>query len=202
MNILAIDTSTQQASIALGNEQHLQSVLLDSNLVHSQTLLPAIEKHCDLSQIQALAFNLGPGAFTGLRHSAASIQALALALNVPIFGVLSFWAMALPFLKDNQTVNVFLDARMNQVYCATFEGFQLKTNAHLQDISNLASFEQSHTLCIGNVHLPFVQYQQVQAQNVARAVFLGFAQTLTPENALPVYVRNKVAQTILERKQC
>ncbi len=217
MNLLALDTSTEKASIAWGTKSSLQSCFLPFDLPHSQTLLPALKNsNIDLTQLSALAFNQGPGAFTALRQSAATVQAFALTFNLPIFGVSSFESIALPFLKENRPILALIDARMNEIYAALLmpheKGFAFLKNPFLMKEGDDFSLP-NETLAVGNIqalyprlietfharHIPFCASFPT-AKEVARCVFLGGGKILAPEEAHPVYVRNKVAQTLLERE--
>jgi tRNA threonylcarbamoyladenosine biosynthesis protein TsaB len=90
--ILAIDTSSNKNSIAIFWPNVIEvEKIWESNLTQSQELLPTIndllkENKIDLSQILAIAVNLGPGSYTGLRVGIAVANSLAFSLNVPVIG--------------------------------------------------------------------------------------------------------------------
>jgi len=124
-NLLAIDTSSTHASLALVSSEGtlaLQGWSASTQL--SRTLLPAIEQvlagaGCERRALDALAVSIGPGAFTGLRVGIATAQGLALALRRPCFGidVLDAWIAAHPPAGEAVVV---LDAFRGELLAAKF----------------------------------------------------------------------------------
>jgi tRNA threonylcarbamoyladenosine biosynthesis protein TsaB len=129
VNILAIDTSTEACSAALLREdgkvfhefevaprQHTRLLpkMMDQVLAAS-----TIEK----SKISHCAFTNGPGAFTGIRIGVAQAQGIGLALNIPLLPVSTLAVLAQVCLDQNEFSNtlVALDARMGEVYWATYD---------------------------------------------------------------------------------
>ena len=91
--LLAIDTSTHYASVALHDGQ---SLLVEdtwlANQDHTRTLLPAVQGLLEAvakqpAHISAIGVALGPGSFNGLRVGVSTAKGLALALNVPLAGI-------------------------------------------------------------------------------------------------------------------
>lgn len=93
MLLLALDTSTHQASVALCSEARLygeHSWLAGNNhsvemLEHIQRLLA--EGEVAMSALDGLAVAIGPGSFNGVRVAVATAKALAFALGKPLVGV-------------------------------------------------------------------------------------------------------------------
>jgi len=99
MKLLAIDTSTDRASVAisLGNELYAEEQ--DGLRQHAQLLLPMVERllaHAGLSfsQLDAIVFGRGPGSFTGLRIACSVAKGLAYAYDLPLYPVSSLAAIA------------------------------------------------------------------------------------------------------------
>lgn len=91
---------------------------------HSELILPMINdllQECSLSlqQITGIAFGKGPGSFTGLRIACGVAQGLAFAKNIPVVGINTLEAIAHQVNKSK--IIVTLDARMGEIYHATFE---------------------------------------------------------------------------------
>jgi tRNA threonylcarbamoyladenosine biosynthesis protein TsaB len=127
VNILALDTSTLAATMAL-TEDH--KVLAESNLppgrTHSTTLLPEIrrmlkEHTLDVRDVDLFAVGLGPGSFTGLRIGLAAAKGLAWAAGKPLVGVPTLDALARNHPPAQTRICPLLDARKGQVYAALFE---------------------------------------------------------------------------------
>ncbi|MEY2632587.1 MAG: tRNA threonylcarbamoyladenosine biosynthesis protein TsaB, partial [Pseudomonadota bacterium] len=79
MRLLALDATTERASCALWSDGESLSRDCPLGPSHSETLLPTLsallaEAGWDFSQLDAIAFGAGPGAFTGLRVAAACAQ--------------------------------------------------------------------------------------------------------------------------------
>jgi len=123
MKILALETSTEIASLALLCEGELLSVTLTSPPAHSATLLPALrrllaEAQIELRQLDAIACGIGPGAFTGVRLACSVAQGLALGADLPVAPVCSLLALAQGQTADK--VYCAMDARMNEAYVAAY----------------------------------------------------------------------------------
>ena len=127
MKILAIDTSGQNCSVAIINEE---KVICDFNLsigtTHSETLLPMIDEVCktskiDLSEVDVLACGIGPGSFTGLRIGIATIKGFVLAQNKNVIGVPTLDALAYNIANFDGLICSVLDARNNNVYAGIYK---------------------------------------------------------------------------------
>ncbi len=136
--ILAIDTSSAWCSVALSLEDHppeLRHELVSAGA--SQLLLPWIEDllgqaKITLAQLDGIAVDIGPGAFTGVRLGVAVVQGLAVAAEVPVLPVTSLDALAAQvslsaaFQKISPKLfAIAIDARMNEVYWAHYEAQSL-----------------------------------------------------------------------------
>jgi tRNA threonylcarbamoyladenosine biosynthesis protein TsaB len=126
MKILAFDTSTPVASLALweaddclaevsGTLGRRHSELLFSMLGHALQLA-SWDKH----DIDMIAVGTGPGSFTGLRVGVATAQGLAYALDTPLTGVCSLDALALGATMPASYIASCLDARKGEVYVGLY----------------------------------------------------------------------------------
>lgn len=128
MKLLAIDTVTEMASIALLSDDDL---LVDEAFVpqqHTKVILPMIQKQMataglSFEQLDAIAFSRGPGSFTGLRICASITQGLAIAYDLPVIPVSTLAILAQGSYRLDQTSSVVacLDARRNEVYWGSFK---------------------------------------------------------------------------------
>lgn len=123
MNLLALETSTRRLSVALWRDGGLleQAEALPNG--GSERLLPWVnellaEAGLRLSDLDGIAFGAGPGGFTGLRLAAGCAQGLAYGLDLPVLGVCTLEALALQSGGDR--VFACLDARVNEVYSAAY----------------------------------------------------------------------------------
>jgi tRNA threonylcarbamoyladenosine biosynthesis protein TsaB len=129
MLILAADTSTRSASIALVRDGTvLGETTLSLGRKHSTTFMPALEElmhrcglaHADLS---AYACTVGPGSYTGIRIGLATLQMMAFAARKPVYGVSTLDALALPLLVSRHLlVCPMLDARSGRIFGSALDG--------------------------------------------------------------------------------
>jgi tRNA threonylcarbamoyladenosine biosynthesis protein TsaB len=122
--ILGIDTATPQVGCAIGgHEGVLASFHAARGRRHAETLVPAIEFLCKQTQLQlsdigAVAVDIGPGMFTGLRVGVATAKAMASALRIPMVGVPSVDLLAFPVRWTDRRIVSVVDARRGEVfYC-------------------------------------------------------------------------------------
>ncbi len=127
MLILAFDTSSKTASVAVLNDHNiLYEVIMNVGLNHSEVLLPVIEQACiqtrtKIADIDLFACTIGPGSFTGLRIGASTLKGFMLATGKPAVGVSSLAAIALNAEKSSKLICSIMDAGRGQVYMAYFE---------------------------------------------------------------------------------
>jgi tRNA threonylcarbamoyladenosine biosynthesis protein TsaB len=124
--ILGIDTATQQVGCAIGgHEGVLASFQAAKGKRHAETLVPAIQflcqkAHIELSEISAIAVDVGPGLFTGLRVGVATAKAMASALRVPMLGVTSLDLLAFEVRWTSKRIVSVVDARRGEVFFAFY----------------------------------------------------------------------------------
>jgi tRNA threonylcarbamoyladenosine biosynthesis protein TsaB len=124
--LLAIDTAAPRLALAvLRDGDRVDTLIEDMATGQAERLFSAIDElfartgiaYADLTRI---AVTTGPGSFTGLRIGLSAARGLALALNIPVVGVPSLFALSLNAQCD--PVGVLLDARRGEAYVQTFSG--------------------------------------------------------------------------------
>jgi tRNA threonylcarbamoyladenosine biosynthesis protein TsaB len=130
MNLLAIDTATEQCSVAIAAKGKTWSTVVPTARSHADMILPMVdallkESGVTLAQLDGLAFGRGPGSFTGVRIAVSVIQGLALARQLKVAQVSNLAAVAqqaatLRQLTAGATILVCMDARMQEVYWAQY----------------------------------------------------------------------------------
>jgi tRNA threonylcarbamoyladenosine biosynthesis protein TsaB len=161
--VLGIETSTPQASVAIGSEQGVvASALVSRGASYNEFLLPAIrfcldEAGLDYRNLGGIAVSLGPGLFTGMRVGVATAKALAQALSVPICGMASLDLVAYEVRYTPKTICVALDARRDEVFCAFYKsspgGIQRMSDYRIETPARLATGLESRredVLLVGN----------------------------------------------------
>jgi tRNA threonylcarbamoyladenosine biosynthesis protein TsaB len=125
--LLAIDTSTAYASIALSHDDVLLAELIwRVENRHSAELLPRAEEtlraqRVTAGQIDSIAVALGPGSFNGVRAGVATAKGLALALGVAVVGVPTLDVIAWGARSAPGEVWALLDAGRGEVYTAVYD---------------------------------------------------------------------------------
>jgi tRNA threonylcarbamoyladenosine biosynthesis protein TsaB len=221
VKLLAFDTSTETLSIAVdaGEGAPVLEHTGSGGAHASATLIPAIERLLQqaglvLSQLDAIVFGRGPGSFTGLRTAAAVAQGLGFGAGVPVLPVDTLLAIAEEAHAQSGASRIvaLLDARMGEVYFAAYE----REGACWRTVRPPALGRPEDVpvppgwTIAGNAHalhpgrLP-PDAPQVTALPTARAL-LRLAPALLADSAahpaaqaLPLYIRDKVAQTTAER---
>ena len=156
---------------------------------------------------------MGPGSFTGLRVACGVAQGLSIARDLPLLGIGTLEAMALS--SGGERVIVALDARMGEVYFGLFEYGELQGEIGVYAPDAVPVPESSGWLACGNGLAAYPVFRERLAAVVdgwrpeimpsAEAVVrlaaprLERGERIDPADATPLYVRNKVAQTVAER---
>ena len=177
------------------------------------------------ADLDAIAFGRGPGGFTGLRTACAVAQGLAWGRGIPVVPVDSLAIVAEDAVRhagpgEGAVVWVAMDARMDEIYAGCYRdagagGWQavvepsLTTPAALHAVwavtppafvagSALAAFgDRLHT---GNAVRAPVEHGRAAALGWLAAAGLARGDGVAADQALPVYLRVKVAQTTAERE--
>jgi len=149
MLILGITTSTARVGCAIGGHEGILGAVHSSRgKRHAETLTPAIEFLCrqtrvDLGDIGAVAVDLGPGLFTGLRVGVAAGKALAHARRLPMVGVASLDLLAFALRHSNRTIVCAIDAGRGEIFHARYRqspgGVQRITQPEVGTAEDLAS---------------------------------------------------------------
>jgi tRNA threonylcarbamoyl adenosine modification protein YeaZ len=138
MKILAFDTSTSYAAIALCEDEHCRAeILCELGSAHSQKLLSQIENllqvcNWKLGDLDALVVGVGPGSFTGLRVGIATAQALAFALQRDLYASSSLDALALNAPAGPSLLATCVDARKSEIYARLYRRGHIVANDNLQ----------------------------------------------------------------------
>lgn len=223
MKILALDTATEACSVALGIGDSVLERYVELERGHAEQLLPMVDEllaegGVALGALDAIAFGRGPGGFTGVRLAASVAQGLAFGAGigvVPVSDLAAVAQRALVMVPGARRVLAVNDARMREVYWAEFGVNGVLTPRGVERVGPASAVQASEP-----AEMPWVaagrglqawpelaercraQGAEVLAELLPRArevltlarptVALG--QALPPEQALPVYVRDKVAE--------
>ena len=222
--LLAIDTSTTLASVALLCNGEIHTRESQGVQTHSQVILPMVQEllalvGMSLTQCDAIAYGAGPGSFTGVRTACGLAQGLGFGANLPVVPLVTLEAMAEACREATGKTDILtvLDAAMGEVYWAQYRfenGWQQVVEPTLSSPSAVAP--QGEVLACGNglsVYasafdgrafangaLPMIL---PHAKQMARLGLYAFEQgkAIAARDAQPFYLRNKVAFTTAERAE-
>jgi tRNA threonylcarbamoyladenosine biosynthesis protein TsaB len=224
MKILALDTATEACSVALAIGDRTIDRHVELERGHAEQLLPMIdallaEGGIALRSLDAIAFGRGPGGFTGVRLAASVAQGLAFGAGIGVVPISDLAAVAQRVCQQDPAVRHILvvnDARMREVYWAPFDftGFLAPAGAERVSASvdvtlpaaregawaaagrGLKAWPELAQRCLagGATLYPDLLPRASEVLALARpAVAAG--QMLDPAEALPVYVRDRVAES-------
>ncbi|MEP7301308.1 MAG: tRNA (adenosine(37)-N6)-threonylcarbamoyltransferase complex dimerization subunit type 1 TsaB [Caldimonas sp.] len=223
--LLAFDTAGERMAIGLAQGARRWSRSEAGGARASAALIPQIlalldEAGLALTDLDAIAFGRGPGAFTGLRTACSVAQGLAFGAGKPVLPIDSLLAVAEAAREsvDQLRVWVVVDARMDQIYAAEY-GFsdgRWRTLAApmLTDCEQLRARWQAAPpqVVAGDALVAFGARLETGAAlcfadaRTSADALLTLAEhawrdgtAVDPAQALPLYVRDKVAETTRER---
>ena len=225
MNLLAFDTSTDTLSIAVQRGPEVWEHTGPGGAQASAALIPAVrslmaQAGLSFDTLDAIVFGRGPGSFTGLRTACAVAQGLAFGARggqgVPVLPVDTLLAVAEEARHAHGCTRVVavLDARMNEVYHARCEwdaapghwrtdtDFGLDAPEALQPpagwtVAGNAQAAYGERLAPAAPHVAVLPTARALLRLAPALLAAGAA--VAASEALPRYIRDKVAQTTAER---
>jgi tRNA threonylcarbamoyladenosine biosynthesis protein TsaB len=230
MKLLAFDTSTEIMSIAVQHGEQIFTHTGAGGALTSSTLIPAIQvlmvqAGLQFAQLDAIAFGRGPGSFTGLRTACSVAQGLAFAADVQVLPVDTLQAVAqqarsmLAADQTPHTVCAALDARMGEVYYGYYNFDSCLSSKYMDYLPkspvNMVLLDDLGNLVLaGNVRpaydaqlpaallaAPYLAcLPSATAMLQLAPLLIAAGQLVNAQDALPLYMRDKVAQTTAERE--
>ncbi|QGX38450.1 tRNA (adenosine(37)-N6)-threonylcarbamoyltransferase complex dimerization subunit type 1 TsaB [Permianibacter aggregans] len=227
--VLAFDTATEALSVALKHNESITSHFELAPRLHAQKLLPTIERllheqGLQVSDVDAFVFGRGPGAFTGVRTAIGVVQGLALAFDRPCIGISTLEALAEGARRRLGVTNVLpsIDARMGEVYISALHwrngAWRLLADERVCPPAAFAFHAENAFFTCGSgwqtyhdalstaVQAPLQHADQMYYPEALDMLNLALprltaGQGVPAEQAMPVYLRDKVAETTAERNQ-
>ncbi len=230
MNILALDTSTNNFSLAVftNSKTLMKSYKIEDN--YSEVIILKIDEllkevMLNLNDVDIIAYNQGPGSFTGLRIGLSVVMGLAYGGNIQVIPIPRFYMFvecAINLTKSRQMI-IGIDAKLKQLYFAGVDSHTLKYTiepqlTYPQDIlvSNL-----NDTVFIGDGLVNYYNtlpqeirevcdIDRLHANNNAIVPNATNMITLVNKKQLPsipvdkldlLYLRNKIALNIKEQQK-
>lgn len=225
MKLLVLDTSTEWCSVALWLDGQIRTRRVLAEQRHSSLLLPMVdellrESAISLRQLDSIGYGAGPGSFTGLRIACAVTQGLALGADLPVVGVSTLESIA--GQTGAERVLTVLDARMAEVYWAAYQregaGWHVVSEPQLALPQSVAVPEVGDWVGAGNgfaalgamlrphlmtrlVRIDDTLMPDAAAMAPLAAQAFERGEGMDAALAAPIYLRDKVALTVDERRQ-
>jgi tRNA threonylcarbamoyladenosine biosynthesis protein TsaB len=230
MNLLAFDTSTEYLSLALMVADNTLTFELNAGPTQSQIILPQIQlllqtAGVELKDLDGIAFGAGPGSFTGVRIAAGVAQGLGYGANLPVVSVCTLLALAESTVMHDASakrVIACLDARMGEIYHAAYQKIgadwitSIAPGLYKPDAvpavigeswvgagSGWQIYAPQLSVVYGE-HLQSIQPQRLPTASailrLAQPIFAR-GEARPAAEAMPVYIRNRVALKTVEREQ-
>jgi tRNA threonylcarbamoyladenosine biosynthesis protein TsaB len=223
LNLLAIETSTELCSAAIlrGDELLVEEALAPN--LHAERLGPMIRSllaraGLATADLDAVAFGQGPGSFTGLRIACGMAQGLAFGAARPVVPVPSLMALA-EQAGASRVVTAF-DARMGEAYLAAYSRtggeWEAAIAPGLFPRDSLPTLPGRDWVATGSGFDSFDWLRDAYSAQVARRINderpragsvariaarrLACGESVRPEDAAPLYLRERVALTTAERR--
>jgi tRNA threonylcarbamoyladenosine biosynthesis protein TsaB len=224
LNILGLECSTEQGSVALSCHGQLTQQSWHGGRGHAEGILSQVsvlleQQSLALSQLNAIAFSQGPGSFTGVRTACGMAQGLSLGSGVPVVPVPTLMVLAQG--TNAERVVATLDARMGQIYLAAYErdragDWQTIINPMLCNPDQVPDLPGEGWVVAGSgttlCEAVLAGRWQGKWRELVPELYpearhlLGIAErwhaqgkSCLPEQAGPLYLRDKVALTVEER---
>ena len=225
MRVLALDTSTEWCSVAVGDGRAWHVRDEHAGQTHSERVLAQVEAVLAeagwrLADLDGIAFCAGPGSFTGVRIACGIAQGLAFGADLPVVPVptLAALAHAAWLATPHPRIVACLDARMREVYIAAYardgDGWTEVAAPAVLPPAAVTAPAGGDWLGAGSGFAAYpalgMQLRLAGADAAARPTAIAIGALALPrfaagegvaaEDALPFYVRHRVALTTAERE--
>lgn len=219
---LAVDTATEACSVALWHDGRVLERFETVGRDHTQKLLPMLqgllaEAGCTPAQLDGFVCDVGPGSFAGVRIGVGVVKGLALALDKPVVPVLSLAALAqrAARLDGASSIAAAIDARMDEIYFARFHAqsgrAELVGQAEVLAPVKITPLPAGTWHGVGTgwrVHADAALIHKnadalPHAEDALHwaSIEWGMGRVLNADELNPVYLRDKVALTLIEQAQ-
>ena len=218
MNILAIDTCTDIASVTLFKSGEFTSRVLsgvEKTSGHILKLSDEVfkESKTQLKEVDLISYSKGPGSFTGVRMCIGVVQGLSLSAQIPTmsFTTLELIGFRASQLTKSKKIAVALDARMGEVYWATYvdgliDNIKICNPQEVDDLgtsflgvgSGWKTYSEvlKKTSNVSKIDLSIKPESSALIELSLQAMNEGFEGTL--DLPQPIYLRNNVAEKSLK----
>ncbi|KPU43624.1 tRNA threonylcarbamoyladenosine biosynthesis protein TsaB [Oxobacter pfennigii] len=182
MRVLAIDTSSMVASVAVADENKLiGEITYNYKKQHSTIIMPMIDDllksiELDIKDMDAIACASGPGSFTGLRIGAATVKGLCQGANKPLIAIPTLDALVYNLPHSKGIICPIMDALRDNVYTCIYkwEGDEFKKLSdymaiHMDELFSMLKEYHEKIIFLGDGI--FVHKEKIQLELREKPVF-------------------------------
>ena len=224
MKILSIDTASNLCTVAiLEDKKCIKEIVVNDARNHSEKIMPVIEQalqetSLNLSNIDLIVCDKGPGSFTGIRIGVGTVLAFQDSLNIPCIGISSLEALAYNVEQDGLICSL-IDAKNSNVYVGFFEHknkeYSQIGNLEFKNINEVLSLLQEKNTSITFVGdgttanknliedlIPnsiFCEKNNLSSFSLGLAGYETYAKGIST-SIMPLYLRKSQAERALEEK--
>jgi len=177
MGILAIETSNNVCGAAFMDEGN---VVAEKNLIlpknSSSEIFHIVKRVSKKRDISAIAVDIGPGSFTGIRIGVSLARAYSQFLRIPAVGIQSLDCLVYDAIKQENIcgdIYPLIDALRDEVYTAHFWGIKRKSGYQIKKIDDLKEYLAKGSIIVGSPEvLKKIRgsYKRIEAGFTASAV--------------------------------
>jgi tRNA threonylcarbamoyladenosine biosynthesis protein TsaB len=219
LRLLALESATESVGVALASEEGvLAELTLASRRQHVELLQPAVETVLGLSgslisELDAVAVDVGPGLFTGIRVGVAAAKATAMALSLPVVAVTSLAALrhAATEVGPSADVVAVIDLRRGEVAWSDGSASRSGTPSALatelgegRDVLLVGAGALRHRAVLAAEGRRFAGGSLAAPPVASIAMLAGLAlaegRTTSPERLAPCYMRGPDARINWDRR--
>ena len=217
--ILAIDTGREYLSLAIKSNDTMGSMLIKADNKQSTFILPHIKALLDkhglcIQNISQIAYNQGPGSFTGLRIGISIAMGIAYGLGIDLIAVPSFaiYANAIKNKLTTKKVLIGIDARLGQMYLAglNLTDFTYFIEPHLANPNEIQLIKDCDVcgngfeiykdqLHVNMQNINYVKNEDIYPSALNLIELCQYYSPKTPQGSEILYVRNKIALNLEEQ---
>lgn len=223
MSILAIDTANEYLSLAIKTSDGIYNYRNKIGNKQSEFILPSIhnlltEANININDISAIAYNAGPGGFTGLRIGLSTSLALSYSIKCHLYPIHMFQIYAYSIKTQHKYNIIALDAKLGQIYIAIIDR-NLQCYAvepmliEPSEVNKIIEHYTNDSIAIGNgwnlykqqitpelfSKIEYMESEYPMAGTLFEIIEKKLITPCKPQNAELLYLRNKVALSLEEQ---
>ncbi|MDR0934892.1 MAG: tRNA (adenosine(37)-N6)-threonylcarbamoyltransferase complex dimerization subunit type 1 TsaB [Erysipelotrichaceae bacterium] len=194
MITILLDSSNRDLAVGIAkNDTLIEETVYEAWQRQSESMVPELDKllrkHGIVrSDISDVVVGIGPGSYTGVRIALTIAKVLALALNVPLYGVSSLRMMK---IFDKPTITL-INARSNRSYIGVYEGNKIILKDQIMKNEDVINYVNEHPDYVLSGDLEYLNLDGVKADVIKEMLSLkkNLASLDNALGAKPIYLKD------------